>query len=98
MEHIHHALLHESVPVSSDIAYDEQRQVELDRSVAAFNRWLDRANRLDVIERQPALFGWHAGREYSDAIHEAELMILRSALAEAERDRDIWIRNAQGGK
>ncbi len=75
----------------TDARFDDQRQEELDKHANAFEKWADRIEKHDVINRYEASRGWHAAVDYLNDIHSLEVGKLESDVAELQREnKRLW--------
>ena len=79
----------QSIPV--DAAFDDMRQEELDKYAQAFEKWADRIEKHDVMNRFEASRGWHGAIDYLTPIHSLEVGKLESDVAELQREnKRLW--------
>lgn len=74
-----------------DARIDDLRQAELDEYANAFEKWADRIEKSDVMNRYEASRGWHAAIDYLSGIHNQEVGKLESDVAELQREnKRLW--------
>ena len=57
----------------TDARFDDLRQEELDKAQIAFEKWADRIEKHDVMNRFEASRGWHGAIDYLTPIHNADV-------------------------